>query len=572
MRQIYPRCILAIAGYSKKIQLLPAEIRFLFKLKEFSNYIRNITSTRLIIFVAVFLIIFTNAAFFSNVLEVYPVSLKNTGFLISLVWVFAGFIVLFLSLTCYRYTTKPVLIAVLLVSSVTGYFMDSYNTVIDDSMIRNVVYTDVAESLDLLTVKLVLYFIFLGVLPSFLVYRIKIVFKPGWREVASRARLVGLTLLGVLVAIFMFSDFYSSFFRGHKALRYYANPGYYVYSTGKFITRLYSPDSYALRPIGLDARIPASDTHRELIILVVGETARYDRFSLNGYTRETNPLLKKENVVSFTNFWSCGTSTAVSLPCMFSVYGRSEFNNKKAQSTENVLDVLKHAGVNILWLDNNSSSKGVSDRIPYQNYKSPDTNPVCDIECRDVGMLSRLQTYINNHQRGDIFIVLHQKGNHGPAYYKRYPLKFERFTPVCRTSQLEDCSKEEISNAYDNAILYTDYFLSRVIRLLKQNNKHFETAMFYVSDHGESLGENRLYLHGLPNYIAPDTQRHIPAIVWFGKNFDDVDTRELLRKRNNKYTHDNIFHTVLGFMEIETTIYDRKMDIFRNSGGISCVL
>ena len=297
----------------------------------------------------------------------------------------------------------------------------------------------------------------------------------------------------------------------------------------------------------------------------MGETARADRFSLNGYSKETNPQLKKENIVNFTNFWSCGTSTATSVPCMFSKFTASEYNKEKIHSTGNVLDVLNHAGVNVLWLDNNSDSKGVAERVQYQSYKSPDINTICDPECRDVGMLVDIQTYINEHPQGDIMIVLHQMGNHGPAYYKRYPPAFEKFKPACKTNQLEDCSKEELDNAYDNAILYTDFFLSKVIALLKQNSSGFESAMFYVSDHGESLGENGLYLHGLPNIIAPDTQRHVPAIFWIDDNYNEIDTKQLKNKQNIQFSHDNVFHTILGFMEVESSVYDKTLDILHNS-------
>lgn len=443
--------------------------------------------------------------------------------------------------------------------------MDSYNTVIDDSMINNIISTDIAESLDLLSLKMTLYFIFLGILPSLLVYKTKLSFGTKWQEAISRIKLFAFTLVSILAVVFIYSDFYSSFFREHKSLRYYSNPSYYVFSTGKYISGLFQEKTMTFETMGLDASIPAWDTiDRELIIFVVGETARADRFALNGYKRETNPLLKKEELVSFTNFWSCGTSTAISVPCMFSKYNSSKYKKSKALATENVLDVLTHAGVNILWLDNNSDSKGVADRVSYQSYKSPEINPICDTECRDEGMLTSIQSYIDEHKQGDILIVLHQMGQHGPAYYKRYPSEFEKFTPVCKTNQIEDCSQEELNNAYDNAILYTDYFLSKVINFLKQNDDNFESAMFYVSDHGESLGENGIYLHGLPNFIAPDTQRHVPAIIWLGKNFYDVDIKSLANKQNRKYTHDNVFHTLLGFMEIESSVYDQKMDILHN--------
>ncbi len=430
-------------------------------------------------------------------------------------------------------------------------------------MIENIVSTDFAESLDLLSFKLVLYVVFLGILPSFLVYKRKISFRTGWGEVISRVKIISLTLLSVLAVVFIYSDFYSSFFREHKPLRYYANPSYYVFSTSKYINSLFKSNALPLKKIGLDAK-PA-DIDRELVIFVVGETARADRFSLNGYQRETNPLLKKEQVVSFSNFWSCGTSTAVSVPCMFSNITADDYKKEIVKSTENIVDVLQHSGVHVLWLDNNSDSKGVALRVPYQSYKSPKINPVCDPECRDIGMLTNLQSYIDEHPQGDIFIVLHQMGNHGSAYYKRYPVEFEKFTPVCKTNQLEDCSKEELNNAYDNAILYTDYFLSEVIGLLKKNVKTFETAMFYVSDHGESLGENGLYLHGLPRFIAPDTQTHVPAIIWFDDGFYGLNMRLLAKKADNKYSHDNVFHTILGFMEIESDTYDRRMNVLRRN-------
>jgi len=535
------------------------------KLKNYLKNKCNITSTHIIFITAAFLLVFGNLTFFVNVFGVYPVNRENIGFLISLVLLFTGANTLLLSLVCFRYTLKPVIITILIVSSIAAYYMDSYNIIIDSSMIHNIVKTDVNEALDLFSFRLVLYVVVIGILPSYLVYKVKVTHKPFMKETLSRIKLILFTLVCMVALVWVSSDYYASFFREHKVLRSYANPGYYIYSTTKYIRNYFKTDLAALKPIGGDAIIPVSDSQRELIIFVAGETARADRFSLNGYEKETNPLLEKEEVVSLTNFWSCGTSTAISLPCMFSIYKADEFSNSKAQTTENVLDVLSKAGVNVLWLDNNSGSKGVADRVLYKSYNSKEVNPICDAECRDVGMLEAVQPYIDEHTQGDILIVLHQMGTHGPAYYKRYPAEFRKFSPVCQTNELKDCTREELDNAYDNAILYTDYFLSRVINLLKQNKDQFETAMFYVSDHGESLGENGLYLHGLPDFIAPDAQRHVPAILWFGMNFDDVNIDIIAAERDKRYTHDNIFHTLLGFMEINTSIYDKSMDILHNS-------
>lgn len=522
--------------------------------------IYSITQISLNLLVSLFLVFFCNFSFFHHVVDVYPITLKNIGFLVSLVAGLAAIIMFFLTLIGSHYTTKPVLIFILITSSVTAYFMDNYQVVVDHTMIKNVLQTNFNEAADLFSVKLLVYFLLLGALPSFFVYKIRLE-RTTWKRAAlTKIKIAALALLILLSLILAFSKFYASFFRENKPLRYYTNPTYFLYSIGKYINDDFSTVKQGVRPVGLDAHIPPTDTDRELIILVIGEAARADRFSLNGYSRDTNPLLKKEDVISFGRFYSSGTSTAYSLPCMFSVFPRVEFSSDKGETNENLLDVLKRAGVHILWRDNNSDSKGVAVRVPYQDYRKPGLNPICDVECRDEGMLVGLQDYINAQKQGDILIILHQMGNHGPAYYKRYPAAFEKFTPVCRTNQLENCTKEEIGNAYDNAILYTDYFLQKVIDLLKGNAIRFNTAMVYMSDHGESLGEYGVYLHGLPYAVAPDSQKHIASMLWLGDGFM-VDKSALRTIACRSFSHDNLFHTVLGLMEIETSAYNKNLDI-----------
>ncbi len=527
------------------------------------------TYSKLILFVALFLLAVGNFAFYSHLLEVYPLTLKSLPYLLSLTVLLASVNVILLSLMSYGKATKFVLIILLLTSAAAAYFMDAYQVIIDADMIDNVMKTDLAESLDLISLKLVLYLLLIGVLPAYLVYRVPIVKLTFKEALFSRGKLlVGAVVLAV-VSVVPFGSFYASFAREHKIVRYYANPSFYIYSIGRTIGAHFKSGDKGLKAIGEDAKIVEKDDDRELVVLVVGETARADRFSLNGYARETNPLLAKEKVASFTNAWACGTSTAVSVPCMFSIYDTDDYSKAKAARTENVLDVLQRAGVNVLWLDNNSDSKGVAKRVPYQSYKSSPMNPDCDNECRDVGMLKNLQSYIDQHPNGDIFIVLHQMGNHGPAYYKRYPADFERFTPTCQTNELAECERATIDNAYDNAILYTDHFLAEVIGVLKKNNDQFEAAMLYVSDHGESLGENNLYLHGLPNMLAPDEQKHVPMIFWFSDSFlhDGISVDLLQPRLDEHFSHDNLFHTLLGLFEVETGVYDQNKDMLKQGQG-----
>ncbi len=521
----------------------------------------SLSSNTLILLVAAFLTCFGNGTFVTNVLKAYPMDGGNIWALLSLIVVIGGATVLLLATLCFKQLTKPVLVIILLLSSLAAYFMDSYGVVISDDMLQNIAHTNTAEALELFNVKLLAYLIVLGILPALAVGWVPLKWRGLRIELTSRLKLFGITLALVIGTALVFGSFYASFLREHKELRAHANPTYYVYSAIKYTARLLESRSDApMLVVGADAAIPASDVDRELIIMVIGETARADRFSLNGYQRDTNPQLRQKNVISYTNFWACGTSTAVSVPCMFLLDGESK-GSSAIKRQENLLDVLQRSNVNVLWLDNNSDSKGVASRAPYQDFKSPKINPVCDTECRDVGMLAGLQSYIDSHPKGDIFIVLHQMGNHGPAYFRRYPPEFEKFKPTCKNSDLSRCTREEIGNAYDNAILYTDHFLTKTIEFLEENNSRFEAALLYVSDHGESLGENGLYLHGLPKAIAPNTQIHIPALMWIGSNFEEVNLPVLRTKIEKRFTHNNVFHTVLGLFEIESSTYRPGMDM-----------
>lgn len=534
---------------------------------------KKFSSLQLIFITSAFLVLFYNYTFFSKVFFVYPLKAANIPFLISI------FAMLFLatsllltivsfllasSLRMFKQENvmKAFFAVIFFGSMLAAYVMDSFSTVVDETMFLNVLHTDVGETFDLLTYKLLAYCIFLFILPCFFLFKIRIDHDRFMPAFLLRIKSMGVSLVVIFAMLFSLGKFYASFFREQKPLRYYTNPTYWVYSLGKISGKFFKNTNKAMAQIGRNSMIPPGDNDRDLIILVVGETARRDRFSLNGYKKETNPLLKKENVVSFTNVTSCGTSTAISVPCIFSHFGRDKFSVENANSTENLLDVLSHTkDVEVLWRDNNSDSKGVAIRSNYEDFKTKATNPICNPECRDVGMLHGLQNFITNSKKKDIVIILHQMGNHGPAYHKRYPKEFEVFRPVCATNELEKCTNEEISNAYDNAILYTDYFLSSVIALLKNNSKVFNTGMMYISDHGESLGENGVYLHGLPYMMAPKEQKEVPLIMWFGGNMEKETNYVLLRKKiNEPLSHDNVFHTILGMMEIKSSAYDPSLD------------
>lgn len=526
--------------------------------------------TSLILLVVVFIMLTGNYSLFHGIVSIYPLTLRNLPFLISLALFFSSLTAIFFLTICQHKATRWILALFLIVAAQSAYYMDHFKVIIDTVMIDNIMETNRAEFSSLVTLSLIARTIFSGVIPAWLVIRYcpkPIDFKS---ELKSRIRTILLFLLTLIVLVIPFTADYTSFIREHKIVRFYSNPTYSVYSVIKYGVQQSSISSNLLPLIHIaddGTIVDTSSDKKELMIMVVGETARADRFSLNGYKRETNPLLSKQDIVSLRNVTSCGTSTGVSVPCMFSSLGRKHYDKEKALAQENALDVLAKNGIEVLWRDNNSDSKGVATRIPYEDFKTPTFNPVCKGECRDIGMLSGLDEYIQKHADKDIFIVLHQMGNHGPEYYRRYPKEFERFKPACQTGELRDCTQQEIDNAYDNAILYTDYFLSEVIQFLKKYDANHETAMLYMADHGESLGEHGLYLHAAPYLIAPKEQTQVPAIVWFGKNFDynlsDIEFYE-------KYplSHDDLFCTLLASYEVDTHMCKNEHKMFSHNKNI----
>ena len=514
----------------------------------------KLTPTRLILLVAAFFILTANVSFFDKVTEIYPLSDGNFGFVISLAIFFYAFTAL---LTLIISLFMPVRLAVSLLiflAAVSACYADSLGVVIDSSMIRNVMETNLNEALDLINSNLLLRLFFAGFLPVLLIWKLPLHTAGFKREIRYKLQTAVALIMLMMASLFPFSDYYSSFFREHKPLRYYSIPAFPVYSMLKYTRqKIKSANIPGFIRLANSVEHKVTDNEQELVILVVGETVRSDHFSLNGYERITNPRLAMEKrLISYSDITACGTSTAISVPCMFAYDGSDDFDPDEAEHTENILDVLKRAGVNILWRDNNSDSKGVANRVTYQDYKLPAFNTECDSECRDVGMLVGLQEYIDSHE-GDILIVLHQMGSHGPAYYKRYPHEFEHFKPACHSAELSTCTTEEIINAYDNSILYTDYFLSKVIELLKQNTPEYETSMFYVSDHGESLGEGGIYLHGLPLMFAPDAQTKVPVLTWAGSS-SDIDFDKTLELKHQPNSHDALYLTLLKIFEISTDL------------------
>ena len=520
---------------------------------------------------AIYLASVGNFAFWNKFTDVVAGSLlERVGFTVAFYLLIILLTVFLLQIFRFKYLTKPVLIFVLIASAFASYFMNNYGIMIDTTMIHNVLETDSSETGDLLTMGMLFHVLVFGILPAAVIYKTRIVYLSPVRQLARNSAFALLTLVAISGNILLFSSDYASFFRNHHHVRYLVNPINYIYSIGKVSALALKDQNTTPIPIGLDAhraKIVAHSNRQSLIVMVVGETARAMNFSLNGYQRITNPVLANEDIINFSNFYSCGTSTHVSLPCMFSKFDREHYDEELAKRYEKLPDVLQHAGIEVLWRDNNSGCKGVCKNVPRENMAHLHLDDLCtDSECYDETMLVNLRKIVQSKD-GDIVIILHQKGSHGPAYYLRHPKQFQVFTPECTSNELTNCQPQEIINAYDNTILYTDHFLGKVISLLKAESGRLDTAMLYVSDHGESLGEHNVYLHGLPYMIAPEEQKHVPFIAWFSDDFlknNHLDKTCLQQQASKPYSHDNLFHSVLGLTHVSTSIYDPTQDIFNS--------
>ena len=489
--------------------------------------------------------------------------------------IIASVLVTLLSLLAWRWTLKPAISFLLLCTGFATHYMLSYGIVVDTPMLVNVQQTDSREAADQLSLGLAFSVTALAGLPLWWLWR------QAWAPLRWRQQVLrngGLCAAGVLVAFgttqLVFQDF-ASLMRNHTQLRYQINPLNSVYAILDLTVIPSEQRSGPLHTLGEDARIAprtgksADLEHPPLLVLVLGETARSQNFSLNGYQRLTNPLLAQENVVSFTQVTSCGTSTAESVPCMFSHLGREGFTKRQHES-ENLLDVLQRAGYAVMWMDNQSGCKDQCERIPNVNTSSLNIPGECEGgECRDTVMITRIEAELaklpaDKRARGTV-VVMHQMGSHGPAYYKRTPAAFKKFQPECQDNSLSQCERQQVVNAYDNTIVFTDYFLSRLIGWLKTQEKTSTPAMLYVSDHGESLGENNLYLHGLPFAMAPEVQKHVAMIGWLSSSFErwsGVSTACLKQQRDRALSHDHLFHSVLGAMSVQTSVYQAERDLF----------
>ncbi|MFN3630885.1 MAG: phosphoethanolamine transferase [Casimicrobiaceae bacterium] len=484
-----------------------------------------------------------------------------------LAWWLVAAVLLLLSLPFGVRGTRVLVALSLLVAAPLGYFALFYGVRFDRSMLVNVLETHVAEARDLIGWRLVLWFLVLGVAPAFLVLRLPL-FAP--RPIHDRLLRLGMLFvvltLSLSLALLQYQRFASA--GRNKTIAFYdVAPINLLAAAGtEAVKRLDRPP--VREPVGTDARVAYALPKPRLVVFVLGETARAQNFSWNGYERETSPRMRALDPVFFPTASACGTTTATSVPCIFSGLGSNDYSYRAARARETLIDVVARAGVRVLWRDNDAGCKGVCERAEYEDFNEAGHPLWCRQdergECWDEILLEGLEAKLLAQPR-DTLVVLHLKGSHGPAYFKRYPPAFERFTPACRVKELSACTTEGLVNAYDNTIVYTDHVLGETQALLARLADRFSPVLLYASDHGESLGELGLFLHGTPRPIAPETQTRVPMLAWVSSEFiaragwNEACVRSAGRPGKG---HDNLYPTLLGLLGIQTVAYRAELDLF----------
>ena len=519
---------------------------------------------------AIWLGVFLNIAFFEKIRMLTPYNGVKAGLFVvaSIIIVVAAYNFIFQFFN-WKWTAKPLAIALVFIGGFAAYAVNTLGVLITSDQIQNLVQTDIAEARDTWSWHLLTWTLGMTVVPIIVILMMKIKPEPIIRQLLHKVIASVVSLAMVLGLLFVFYVDFAAIFRENRDLKGMISPQNMIASFASYYKKKAPKENLPLVVYGEDAVMQKAQATSlpKLMVLVVGETARAENFSLNGYSKNTNPKLSQQDILNFSRVSSCGTATAVSVPCMFSGMPRKEYEERLASHREGLLDIAQRAGYQVTWIDNNSGCKGTCDRVNQFKIPEPLQQKWCkDKECFDDILIDSFKAYLATIPQDDNrprLIVLHQMGSHGPAYYKRVPAQFNVFKPTCDTNAIQGCSREALLNTYDNTLLYTDYVLDSLIETLKNTTK-YQTALWYLSDHGESTGESGMYLHGAPYAIAPTQQTHIPMLMWFSTVWQHQAKQQikcLAQQGRKELSQDNLFPTMLSLLDVKSKVIDPNNDM-----------
>ena len=519
---------------------------------------------------AIWLGVFLNIAFFEKIRMLTPYNGVKAGLFVvaSIIIVVAAYNFIFQFFN-WKWTAKPLAIALVFIGGFAAYAVNTLGVLITSDQIQNLVQTDIAEARDTWSWHLLTWTLGMTVVPIIVILMMKIKPEPIIRQLLHKVIASVVSLAMVLGLLFVFYVDFAAIFRENRDLKGMISPQNMIASFASYYKKKAPKENLPLVVYGEDAVMQKAQATSlpKLMVLVVGETARAENFSLNGYGKNTNPKLAQQDILNFSRVSSCGTATAVSVPCMFSGMPRKEYEERLASHREGLLDIAQRAGYQVTWIDNNSGCKGTCDRVNQFKIPEPLQQKWCkDKECFDDILIDSFKAYLATIPQDDNrprLIVLHQMGSHGPAYYKRIPAQFKVFKPTCDTNAIQGCSRDALLNSYDNTLLYTDYVLDSLIETLKNTTK-YQTALWYLSDHGESTGESGMYLHGAPYAIAPTQQTHIPMLMWFSTVWQHQAKQQikcLAQQGRKELSQDNLFPTMLSLLDVKSKVIDPNNDM-----------
>lgn len=435
----------------------------------------------------------------------------------------------------FRKVGKFILAFTLFGDAVMLYFVNTYKVFITDEMMGNAITTQYSEASGFFSWSFLLYVLALGFLPMLYVFGRKVEYG-GWK---GFARLAGGALGLIVLLVFGNMKNWPWIDRNSTELGALVAPWSYIVNTVRYEA---GKRRQAEKEIPLPDPVSVSAS-KDVCVLVIGESARRDHFSLYGYGKETNPYTARDSVKAYVADASA-TYTRAGVKAIL--------EHKDTPKLHEILpNYLERAGVDVSWRTSNWGEPPVHTEKYYRKEDLKARFPGADDRFDGI-LLEGLREDILASGSDKVFVVIHTYTNHGPAYNTNYPPEFEVFTPVCNTVEMSRTSPEELFNAYDNSVVYADYLMHSVIEVLRSLPDR-RGCMLFVSDHGESLGENNLYMHGVPMAMAPREQVEIPFVVW---------APDMKMKTLDKVGQHHVFHSVLRFFGIQSPVFDDKMCIF----------
>lgn len=447
----------------------------------------------------------------------------------------ADYLVYYLLVFLGRFVGKCILAFTLFGNAVMLYFVNTYNVFVTDEMMGNTIQTQYSEASGFFSFAFVLYVLLLGMLPMLYVFGRKLEYG-GWKRFGAHLG-VGVTALAVLV--FGNMKNWPWIDRHSTELGALIAPWSYIVNTVRYEQGRRQQE---VQEIPLPDVTAVSGT-KDVCVLIIGESARRDHFSLYGYGKKTNPYTEKDSVTALVADASA-TYTRAGVKAILE-------HAESSRLYEILPNYLQRAGVDVSWRTSNWGEPPVHTEKYYHKKELKERFPEAD-DRYDGILLEGLREDILSSESDKVFVVIHTYTNHGPSYFTNYPPSFEVFTPVSGSVEMAKVSQEELFNAYDNSIVYADFLIHSVIELLRGIPER-RACVLFVSDHGESLGENNLYMHGVPMAMAPREQIEIPFVVWA----PSLGVRSL-----EKVGQHHVFHSVLRFFGIESPVFDDKMCIF----------